>query len=102
MNKIPHQLTIKVTPDSVEAEVRPVDPEQAAYVEKYLTRKSESATAKTYVYPEVHRILSRMAKANAATQATIGGYLSEIVLDHFARNRDLMRRIFDDTREELF
>ncbi len=102
MNNIPHKVTIKVTPDALEAEIKPADPAQTAYVERYLTRSNDFATTRTYVRPEVHRILSRMVKANAATGATIGGYLSEIVLDHFARNADIMKRIFENSKEELF
>lgn len=102
MSNVTHKVTIKMTPDSLEAEVKTADPQQVAYIEKYLTRSNDFATTRTYIRPELHAILSKMVKANAATGATIGGYLSEIVLDHFAKNADLMKRIFEDSREELF
>lgn len=35
-----HKVTIKVSPDIVEAEVKTADPEQVAYVSKYLTRSN--------------------------------------------------------------
>lgn len=97
-----HKVTIKVSPDIVEAEVKTADPEQVAYVSKYLTRSNCQTHVKVHVTAEVHRVLSLMVAANAQTGATIGGYLTAIVLDHFAKNADLMKRIFEDSREELF
>lgn len=99
--KITHKVTIEVTPETAEIAVSPADPAQTAYIEKYLTRKG-SATAKTYVYPQIHAILSKMVKASSASGATIGGYLSEIVLDHFRKNGELMQSIFDDNKQSLF
>lgn len=96
------KVTIKVSPDVVEAEVKSIDPEQAAYIRKYLTRGNSPTHVKVHVTPEVHRVLSLMVSANVHTGATIGGYLTAIALDHFARNADLMKRIFEDNREELF
>lgn len=97
-----HKVTIKVTPETLEAEVKAIDPQQEAYIKKYLTRPKEFTPVKVHVTPEVHRILSLMVMANASTGATIGGYLTSIVLDHFAKNADIMKRIFEDSREDLF
>ncbi|MCM1141858.1 MAG: DUF3408 domain-containing protein [Muribaculum sp.] len=97
-----HKVTIKVSPDSLEAEVRTSDPQQEAYIKKYLTRANIQTPVKVHVTAEVHRVLSLMVMAQASTGATIGGYLTAIVLDHFAKNADLMKRIFEDSREELF
>lgn len=96
-----HKVTIAVTPGATEIAVAPVNPIQEAYVEKYLTKK-KMATARTYIYPELHEILSKMVKSCGNPQATIGGYLSEIVLDHFQKNRELMQAIFDDNKTSLF
>lgn len=96
------KVTIKVSPEVVETEVRTIDPEQAAYVRKYLTRSNTPTHVKVHVTPEVHRVLSLMVSANAPLGATIGGYLTAIALDHFAKNAELMKRIFEDSREELF
>ena len=97
-----HKVTIKVSSDTVETEVKNTDPVQEAYIAKYLTRSNIQTPTKVHVTAEVHRVLSLMVMANASTGATIGGYLTAIVLDHFAKNADLMKRIFEDSREELF
>lgn len=102
MSNVTPKVTIKVTSESIEAEVKAADPQQVAYIEKFLTRSNDFASTRTYIRPELHAILSKMVKANSASGATIGGYLSEIVLDHFAKNADLMKRIFENSREELF
>lgn len=97
-----HKVTIKVSADSLEAEMKTADPQQEAYISKYLTRTNVYTPVKVHVTAEVHRVLSLMVAANNSTGATIGGYLTAIVLDHFAKNADLMKRIFEDSREELF
>ena len=102
MKNATHKLTIKVTPDSVEAEMQATDPEQAAYIEKYLSGSNDFATRRTYIQPQLHDTLTKMVKVLAPHGATIGSYLSAIVLDHFAKNADLMKRIFEDSREDLF
>lgn len=96
-----HKVTIAVTPSTAAIEVAPVDPAQTAYVEKFLTRKG-CASCKTYVYPEVHSIVSRLVKASSDSGATIGGFISEVLLDHFQKNRELMQAIFDDNKMSLF
>lgn len=96
-----HKVTIAVSHDAAKIEVAPVNPEHTAYIEKFLTRKG-CACAKTYVYPEVHEIIKRLVLRCGVPQATIGGYMSEIILDHIEKHRDIMQGIFDDNRQKLF
>ena len=100
-NNVTHKVTIELTP-GVANTCQANDGAKEEYIAKYLTRTKTNADCKTYVYPEVHRILARMAKACESSRATIGGYLSEIVLEHFRQNRELMQSIFDDNTEDLF
>lgn len=95
-------VSIKVTGCGVEANVNVSDCEKNAYIEKYLTRTNDTTPAKVYVTPEIHRILSLMAGANTATGATISGYVTRILTDHFAKNAHIMHCIFEDNREVLF
>lgn len=96
-----HTVKIEVKPNVTEIEVSAPDPIKTSYIEKYLTRK-EFASAKTYIYPDALNIVRRMVKMCGNSQATIGGYISEILLEHFRQNRELMQSIFDDNKEELF
>lgn len=102
-NHVTHKVTIELTPGVAENRATPeYSRAKEEYIAKYLTRTKTNADCKTYVYPEVHRILARMAKACGSSRATIGGYLSEIALEHFKQNRELMQGIFDDNTEDLF
>lgn len=100
-NNVTHKVTIELTPSATNT-CQANDGVKEAYIAKYLSRTKTSADSKTYVYPEVHRVLARMAKACESSRATIGGYLSEIALEHFRQNRELMQGIFDDNTEDLF
>lgn len=100
---ITHKVTIELSPGEDDKHSTLAENKvKSDYIGKYLTRTSTSASTKTYVYPEVHRILAKMVSACEGTRATIGGYLSEIVLEHFRQNRELMQSIFDDKTDELF
>lgn len=94
-------VSIKVTDGGVEATVNVSNSEKTAYIEKFLTRTNDTTPAKVYVTPEIHRVLSLMAGANTKTGATISGYVTRILTDHFAKNAHIMHRIFEDSREEL-
>lgn len=100
--KLSGNVSIKVTDGGVEANVSVSDSEKAAYVEKYLSRSTDKTSSKVYVTPEIHRVLSLMAGANSKTGATISGYVTSVLTDHFAKNAHIMHRIFEDSREELF
>lgn len=102
-NNITHKVTIELSPGNEEPSSTLFENNvKKEYVGKYLTRTAKNAGRKTYVYPEVHRILARMVSACGDTHATIGGYLSEIAMEHFRQNRELMQSIFDDKTDELF
>lgn len=95
-------VSIQVTDGNVETTVNVSGSEKTAYIEKYLTRTNDTMPVKVYVTPEIHRVLSLMAGANVKTGATISGYVTQIITDHFAKNAHIMHRIFEDSREELF
>lgn len=95
-------VSIKITDGGVESTVNVTESEKTAYIEKYLTRTNDKMPAKVYVTPEIHRVLSLMAGANTKTGATISGYVTRILTDHFAKNAHIMHRIFEDSHEDLF
>lgn len=95
------KVTISVSPEVTEIEVKAMPPEDAAYIKKFLTKK-ECASAKTYIYPDVHRALKSFVMRCGIPGATLGGLLSEIVLDHVAKYGEVMKSIYRNNREELF
>jgi hypothetical protein len=43
-----------------------------------------------------------MADRFRDTGASIGSYVSEILLDHFANNREVMEGLYDENSQSLF
>lgn len=99
--KIQSNEPAPMTNPTMTTEATQEDASEAAYVEKFLTRKG-TASCKTYIYPEVHAIVSRLVKACPDSGATIGCYISEVLIDHFRNNRDLMQSIFTRNKSSLF
>ena len=81
-------VTINVNP-ATDIEVRAAE-ERKKYAAKFLRPGIVRSNTKVYIYPEVHAVLSRMAERFRDTGASIGSYVSEILLDHFANNREVM------------
>lgn len=93
-------VTINVTPVA-DIEVRAAE-ERKRYAAKFLKPGIICSNTKVYIYPEVHAILSRMADRFRKSGMSIGSYVSEIILDHFANNREVMEGLYDENRQSLF
>lgn len=76
--------------------------ERKKYAAKFLKAGIVRSNSKVYIYPEVHAVLSRMADRFRDTGASIGSYVSEILLDHFANNREVMEGLYDENSQQLF
>lgn len=76
--------------------------ERKKYAAKFLKAGIVRSNSKVYIYPEVHAVLSRMADRFRDTGASIGSYVSEILLDHFANNREVMEGLYDENSQPLF
>ncbi len=96
----PPLVTINVNPVA-DIDVRAAE-ERRKYAAKFLRPCIVRSNAKVYIYPEVHAVLSRMADRFRDTGASIGSYVSEILLDHFANNREVMEGLYDENSRSLF
>lgn len=96
----PPLVTINVNPVA-DIDVRAAE-ERRKYAAKFLRPCIVRSNTKVYIYPEVHAVLSRMADRFRDTGASIGSYVSEILLDHFANNREVMEGLYDENSRSLF
>ncbi len=95
-----HIVTIAVTEPS-EVEQRASEAREK-YISQFLTPHTVKSGTKAYIYPEVHAVLSRMIKTLGKNGVSIGSYVSEILLDHFAHHQSVMQSVFDSNNEDLF
>lgn len=93
-------VTINVT-QVADIEVRAAE-ERKRYAAKFLKPGIICSNTKVYIYPEVHAVLSRMADRFRKSGMSIGSYVSEIILDHFANNREVMEGLYDENSQSLF
>lgn len=93
-------VTINVNP-ATDIDVRAAE-ERRKYAATFLRPGIVRSNTKVYIYPEVHAVLSRMAERFRDTGASIGSYVSEILLDHFANNREVMEGLYDENSQPLF
>lgn len=93
-------VTINVNPVA-DIDVRAAE-ERKKYAAKFLKPGTIRSNSKVYIYPEVHAILSRMADRFRDSGTSIGSYVSEILLDHFANNREVMEGLYDENSQPLF
>ncbi len=95
-----HIVAIAVTEPS-EVELRASEAREK-YISQFLSPHEVLSNKKAYLYPEVHAILSRMVRSLGVKGVSIGSYVSEILLDHFAHNQSVMQSVFDSNKEPLF
>ncbi len=95
-----HIVTISVTEQS-EVKQRASEAKER-YITQFLSPHAVKSGAKAYLYPEVHAVLSRMIKTLGKSGVSIGSYVSEILLDHFAHHQSVMQSVFDSNNENLF
>ena len=96
----PPLVTINVNPVSG-LDARAAE-ERRRYAAKFLKPVILRSNTKVYIYPEVHAILSRMAEKFRDSGTSIGSYVSEILLDHFANNREVMEALYNENCKSLF
>lgn len=93
-------VTINVNP-ATDIDVRAAE-ERRKYAAKFLRPGIVRSNTKVYIYPEVHAVLSRMADRFRDSGTSISSYVSEIILDHFANNREVMEGLYDENSQSLF
>ncbi len=96
----PPLVTINVNPVA-DIDVSTAE-ERRKYAANFLRPCIVRSNTKVYIYPEVHAVLSRMADRFRDTGASISSYVSEILLDHFANNREVMEGLYDENSQSLF
>ena len=93
-------VTINVNP-ATDIEVRAAE-ERRKYTAKFLRPGIVRSNTKVYIYPEVHAVLSRMADRFRDSGTSISSDVSEIILDHFANNREVMEGLYNENSQPLF
>ena len=93
-------VTINVNP-ATDIDVRTAE-ERRKYTAKFLRPGIVRSNTKVYIYPEVHAVLSRMADRFRDSGTSISSYVSEIILDHFANNREVMEGLYNENSQPLF
>ena len=93
-------VTINVNP-ATDIEVRAAE-ERRKYTAKFLRPGIVRSNTKVYIYPEVHAVLSRMADRFRDSGTSISSYVSEIILEHFANNREVMEGLYNENSQPLF
>lgn len=72
------------------------------YQQKYLSNNRICSMHRVYISEEMHELLTRIAGAVGKDKASAGAYLTEIVKDHFERNRDTVNAIYLMNTQPLF
>lgn len=72
------------------------------YRQRYLSNNRLNSVHKVYVSGEMHELITRVVSAVGKDKVSAGAYLTEIVKDHFERNRDTVNAIYLMQTRPLF